>query len=105
MQVELNPDGTRNNQYRPRILLEEQTFNNVYYNPFDSHNHGLYAADHHMHQCIVNHTSDHINKIIQGGNVRSIRPPDHTLHDPRYQLHGKGVSNNKSNYYRRLHAI
>ena len=107
MQVELNQDGTRNTQYRPRILLEEQTYNNVYYNPHDSHNHGLYLADHHLHQCWPSHTADHVNKIVQGGRVHNVRPPDHTLQDPRYQIYSKGAfkGTGKSNFYRRLHAL
>ena len=106
MQYELNSDGTRNTQYRPRILLEETTFNSVHYNPFDSHNHGLYVADHHLHQCWRNHTSDHVNTIVQGGRVHHVRPADHTMHDPRYQLYGKGQksANGRSYHYRRLHA-
>lgn len=108
MQYELNQDGTRNTQYRPRILLEESTFNSVHYNPFDSYNYGLYHADHSLHESWTRHTSNHINGIISGGKVRHVRPPDHLIHTSQpYQLYGTNGERDQykgRGLYRRLHA-
>lgn len=106
MQVELNPDGTRNTEYRPRILLEETTYNNVLYNPHDSHNYGLYQSDHHLHQSWVGHVADHVDALAPGGSVENVRPLDYTMQHPVYQSYAMGAApqSNRAHMYRRLHS-
>jgi len=45
MEHEINPDGTRNRQYRPYIFGEGVTFSTVGYNPFKSYHYGAYEYD------------------------------------------------------------
>ena len=108
MQVELNPDGTRNTQYRPHILLEETTYNTVLYNPHQSHNYGLYQDDPHVYQPWVEHVTDRVNKLTRSGYLQDVSPPDNTLQTPQYQNYASAPARNSvgsTRMYRRLHAI
>lgn len=42
MQHTLNPNGTRNREYRPYIAFEETTYETSMYDPFRSVDYGLY---------------------------------------------------------------
>lgn len=110
MQVELNPDGTRNTQYRPRILLEDTTFNSVLITPHESYNYGLYDRDGvQPYQSWVGHVSEYTSKLAQdaqSGNVMgTAHPAAPRFQNPLYNNHASGVSRSgASHLYRRLHS-
>src|SRR5207253_7834918 len=39
---DVNPDGTRNREYRPYIFAEETNYNTDFYNPFEAVDYGMY---------------------------------------------------------------
>jgi hypothetical protein len=105
MQVELNPDGTRNALYRPRILFENTTYNISLYNPYGTRDRGLYTASPPYYMDWNDHVKTHLKENLGSLSVNKIHPPAHLLHSSTYQNYGMGRSSTgEQRIYRRLHA-
>jgi len=92
MQHEINlSDGRRNRQFRPYIFGEETTFNTVMYNPFDSHNHGLYDSDHHVFERYDSHVANHFDLISRDRKQSLSIEPERIKPSSQWRTHG-GVS-------------
>jgi hypothetical protein len=112
MQHTLNPNGTRNREYRPYIAFEETTYNTSMYDPFRSVDYGLYShgiqpgampAQLDVLQFEQSLTYDGLDRKLN----RSIRPsvPRH-LYGPHTSMgsapHG---DNGRTTFYKQLYAI
>ncbi len=109
MQVELNPDGSVNREYRPYIFGEETTYNYVLYDPFQGPQYGLYSGPQYIFPPWRSHVSDFFTKVENSNAYAGVMPCENLQNSrtvkPPYDKYATSVAPGGLNhYYRRLYA-
>jgi len=109
MQHTINPDGTRNREFRPYIYAEETTYNTSLYDPFRSVNYGLYRYG--VEPGAIPAQQDVISYMAKLGTTAPFGSPNHT--GSLYRREQSGIrdvytphkSGSTTTMYKQMYAI
>ena len=106
MQHTINPDGTRNREFRPYIYAEETTYDTSLYDPFRSVNYGLYKYG--VYPPAIPSQLDVLEY------AQRLDTPDHKFPPPRSYYNYRDIrdvylpntnTNGQSTMYKQLYAL
>lgn len=103
MQHILNPDGTRNRDFRPYIYGEETTYSTSLYDPFRSVDYGLYTRG--VQPGAIPAQLDVLRYEQMVNNRTDYNPQEYRQPAPRHVYTAHNSSSGKTTMYKHLYAI